>query len=98
MNMNTTDPKCVGYPHCNGWASREHVPSCSLFVPIPGGSVNAVECPDCKQSNGAVNHVVGHIFVGWGHGWQPCIHCNGTGKRVVVEPHVPSRDLVFIPR
>ena len=35
-------------------------------------------CPHCLRPEGAVNHVPGHIFVGWGHGWQPCPHCGGS--------------------
>jgi hypothetical protein len=37
-----------------------------------------VECPACKRPADAVNHVPGHIFVGWGHGWQPCSKCAGS--------------------
>lgn len=36
-------------------------------------------CPSCLPIPGAVNHVPGHIFVGWGRGWQPCIACGGSG-------------------
>lgn len=39
-------------------------------------------CPHCAPAPNAVNHVIGHIFVGWGHGWQPCIHCKGSGVAV----------------
>lgn len=37
-------------------------------------------CPYCERpDNPAItNWVTGHIFVGWGHGWQPCQHCGGT--------------------
>lgn len=38
------------------------------------------ECERCKRPEGAVNHVRGHIFVGWGHGWQPCSACGGSGS------------------
>lgn len=37
------------------------------------------ECPHCKRKPWATNHVPGHIFVGWGMGWQPCNHCGATG-------------------
>lgn len=36
-------------------------------------------CPHCAPAPNAVNHVVGHTFVGWGHGWQPCLYCKGSG-------------------
>jgi hypothetical protein len=42
-------------------------------------NASAVECPSCKRPDGALNHVHGHIFVGWGHGWQPCPKCGGSG-------------------
>lgn len=35
---------------------------------LPGGH----SCETCARPEGAVNHVPGHIFVGWGMGWQPC--------------------------
>jgi len=37
------------------------------------------ECDSCKRTEGTVNHVPGHIFVGWGHGWQACTQCGGRG-------------------
>ncbi len=43
------------------------------------------ECLACKRPEGAVNHVPGAIFVGWGTGWQTCNTCNGT-QRVPREP------------
>jgi hypothetical protein len=36
------------------------------------------ECEHCKRPDGVVNWVPGHIFVGWGHGWQPCQFCGGS--------------------
>lgn len=41
-----------------------------------------IECTSCRAPEGAVNHVPGHVFVGWGRGWQPCPVCGGTGKHV----------------
>lgn len=38
------------------------------------------DCPTCKPPEGSVNHVPGHVFVGWGCGWQPCPRCGGSGK------------------
>ncbi len=35
-------------------------------------------CKHCLPPPHFVNHVPGHHFVGWGMGWQPCIHCKGT--------------------
>lgn len=37
-----------------------------------------VPCPSCKRPPDAVNHVTGHMFVGWGHGWHPCSRCDGS--------------------
>jgi hypothetical protein len=39
-----------------------------------------VECPGCKKPEGSVNHVHGHVFVGWGCGWQPCARCGGSSR------------------
>jgi hypothetical protein len=38
-------------------------------------------CEGCQPLPGAVNHIVGHVFVGWGIGWQPCPICHGTGVK-----------------
>jgi hypothetical protein len=38
------------------------------------------QCPACKRPPDAVNHVPGHVFVGWGCGWQPCPRCGGTER------------------
>jgi len=39
------------------------------------------DCQVCKRpDDGRVNHVHGHIFVGWGMGWQPCSACGGSGQ------------------
>ena len=35
-------------------------------------------CPHCAERDGESNHPTGMIFVGWGHGWQPCVHCGGS--------------------
>lgn len=42
-----------------------------------------VECPNCKRPEDAVNHVRGHVFVGWGQGWQPCSKCGGTARALM---------------
>lgn len=39
-----------------------------------------IECEKCKKGPDEVNHPIGMIFVGWGHGWQPCPHCGGAGR------------------
>ena len=41
-------------------------------------SLATEQCPHCVKEEGEVNHPDGMIFVGWGHGWQPCIHCKGS--------------------
>lgn len=46
----------------------------------PRGCSIPEDCPHCRRPEDAVNHVPGHIFVGWGHGWQPCPYCGGTTK------------------
>jgi hypothetical protein len=41
---------------------------------------NALACKECTlQYLDAANHPTGCIFVGWGHGWQPCSACGGSG-------------------
>jgi hypothetical protein len=40
----------------------------------------ALACDDCTlQYVDAANAPTGCIFVGWGHGWQPCQTCGGSG-------------------
>jgi hypothetical protein len=46
---------------------------------IPGPPPPTVPCEHCKKLEHEVNHPTGMIFVGWGHGWQPCPHCGGAG-------------------
>jgi hypothetical protein len=36
-------------------------------------------CASCTPKYEVANHVMGHRFVGMGHGWQPCIYCGGSG-------------------
>jgi hypothetical protein len=43
-------------------------------------------CPHCTPRERVENHVTGAIFVGWGHGWQPCQHCGGSGLAKDVVP------------
>jgi len=41
---------------------------------------NATElCQGCRPRATDLNHPPGMIFVGWGHGWQPCRCCGGSG-------------------
>jgi len=35
-------------------------------------------CPKCIKLPDEINHPPGMIFVGWGHGWQPCLECGGS--------------------
>ena len=39
----------------------------------------ALACEHCTLRYLGGNHPTGCIFVGWGHGWQPCIQCGGSG-------------------
>lgn len=39
-------------------------------------------CQRCKKLDHEINHPVGRVFVGWGHGWDTCSACNGTGVEV----------------
>ena len=36
-------------------------------------------CQSCRPRATDRNHPPGMIFVGWGHGWQPCQSCGGSG-------------------
>jgi hypothetical protein len=54
----------------------ERVDQC--IVISPDAVRDMVPCEHCKRPEDAVNHVPGHVFVGWGRGWQPCPHCGGT--------------------
>lgn len=62
--------------------------SVHVHLEVDGKSVDntgmreEVECDECKRPEGAVNHVRGFMFVGWGMGWQPCSKCHGTGRVV----------------
>jgi len=38
------------------------------------------QCPDCVRKPDEVSHPTGMIFVGMGHGWQPCSRCEGSGQ------------------
>lgn len=44
-----------------------------------------IECDACKRPEGAANHVPGHIFVGWGTGWQVCGKCLGSQRVIEVK-------------
>jgi hypothetical protein len=39
----------------------------------------ALACTSCTLQYLGGNHPTGCIFVGWGHGWQPCSSCGGSG-------------------
>jgi hypothetical protein len=39
----------------------------------------ALSCPSCTLQYLGGNQPTGCIFVGWGHGWQPCSACGGSG-------------------
>lgn len=38
----------------------------------------AEPCESCLRPAGVKNHVPGHVFVGWGQGWQVCPVCKGS--------------------
>lgn len=40
---------------------------------------NGLVCERCTLQYLGGNHPTGCIFVGWGHGWQPCQSCGGSG-------------------
>lgn len=63
---------------CDGMALYCHM--CASINYSPPVTSVATECPHCKPAPDAVNHVPGHIFVGFGIGWRPCIHCGGSCK------------------
>ncbi len=50
-------------------------------------------CPHCVQPEHYLNKVPGHIFVGWGHGWQPCLYGENERLRIIVEDLIKERDL-----
>jgi hypothetical protein len=51
-----------------------------VVEPLPPKPVD-VACPACKKKDGEANHPPGMVFVGMGHGWQPCSACSGTGVK-----------------
>ena len=65
-------------------AAIREVPECDTrrlaFADWLDEHAGTVECETCKRPPDAKNWVPGHIFVGWGHGWQPCPKCNGSGR------------------
>lgn len=46
----------------------------------------------CWLQPGEVNHPAGMIFVGWGHGWQPCARCGGEGLEPINEVIAAARE------
>lgn len=48
-------------------------------------------CPHCTPTEEPINHVTGCIFVGWGHGWQACQYCGGSGLAATVNGHEAPR-------
>lgn len=45
-------------------------------------------CPKCIKLPDENNHPPGMMFVGWGHGWQPCSVCEGAIWIPIRSPHV----------
>jgi hypothetical protein len=43
-------------------------------------------CPSCAPDSDEINHPTGMIFVGWGHGWQACQKCGGSGLAETIPP------------
>lgn len=46
---------------------------------------SAIElCRSCRPCATDQNHPSGMVFVGWGHGWQSCANCGGSGLQRTV--------------
>lgn len=53
---------------------------------ITHDSAGRALCPSCAPDTEEMNHPGGMIFVGWGHGWQPCQACGGSGLAETIKP------------
>ena len=47
---------------------------------VRGAPEKTVACPTCEPKDREKNHPTGMIFVGMGHGWQPCPKCGGSSR------------------
>jgi len=56
---------------------REQEPALFCTTHKPDGAAEL--CEGCRPRATDRNHPPGMIFVGWGHGWQPCKRCGGSG-------------------
>lgn len=62
-------------------ADPAHIHAAALYCAEhkPDGAIEL--CHGCRPRASDRNHPPGMIFVGWGHGWQPCTHCGGSALR-----------------
>lgn len=65
------------FPYFNTEDATEFVLDLARSFPATANDLTK-PCEACKHPEGAVNHVRGHVFVGMGHGWQPCPTCGGA--------------------
>lgn len=49
-------------------------------------------CLSCARPEDAANHVPGHVFVGWGQGWQLCPACEGSTRAPIHPPVAPATE------
>jgi len=52
-----------------------------------GAPEKTVTCPSCEPKEWEKNHPPGMIFVGMGHGWQPCSKCGGAARVRAEDAH-----------
>lgn len=55
------------------------------------GQWNGLACAACTLRYLGQNQPTGCIFVGWGHGWQPCHACGGSGLSALGNSILDSR-------
>jgi hypothetical protein len=60
-------------------AGRSTEPRLALFCAEHKPDISDELCTACRPRATDRNHPSGMTFVGWGHGWQPCQRCGGSG-------------------
>jgi len=87
------DGECYSCPMCYKGRIPRAEPQWGM-MPVIADALEEAGCRDqyildhlrdakCECSipfEGQTNVVPGSIFVGWGHSWQPCSTCKGTGR------------------